>query len=77
MKFLIWGVILALVVFWLLRPKARPVPQRKPPAAVDAPEAMLQCAECGMHFPASEALPAAGASQVFCCEEHRRHHAAR
>jgi uncharacterized protein len=44
---------------------------------MDAPEAMLQCAECGMHFPASEALPAAGAGQVFCCEEHRRHHAAR
>lgn len=40
MKFLIWGVIVALVMLWLLRPKAKPVPQRKPPAAVGAPEAI-------------------------------------
>ena len=77
MKFLIWGAVLALVILWLLRPKARPAPQRKPPAAAGAPEAMLQCAECGTHFPASEALPATATGQVFCCEEHRRHHAAR
>ena len=76
MKFLIWGVILALVMFWLLRPKAKPAPRRKAPAAADASETMLQCAQCGMHFPSSEALPAAS-GEVFCCEEHRRHHAPR
>jgi len=76
MKFLIWGVLLALVMFWLLRPKAKPAPRRKAPAAADAPETMLQCAQCGMHFPSSEALPAA-TGEVFCCEEHRRHHASR
>jgi uncharacterized protein len=76
MKYLIWGVLLALVMFWLLRPKTQHVPRRKPAAEVDAPEAMLQCADCGMHFPASEALPAPS-GQVFCCEEHRRRHASR
>lgn len=76
MKFLIWGVILALVLAWLFRPKAKPAPRRRPPAAVDAPEAMLQCAECGTHVPSSEALPATS-GEVFCCEEHRRRHASR
>ena len=76
MKYLIWGVLLALVMFWLLRPKAQHVPRRKPAAEVDAPEAMLQYADCGMHFPAAEALPGA-TGQVFCCEEHRRRHASR
>lgn len=39
-------------------------------------EAMLQCAHCGVHIPASEAVgDPAGA--VFCCEEHRLRHAPR
>lgn len=74
MKFLIWGVILALVLAWLFRPKAKPAPRRRPPAAVDAPEAMLQCAECHTYFPASEASTAAN-GEVFCCDLHRQLHA--
>ncbi len=31
---------------------------------------MLQCARCGVHFPASEALTDAGGA-VYCSEEHR------
>lgn len=40
-----------------------------PPAAPPAPETMLRCAECGLHLPASQALPGRGGS--FCSAEHR------
>jgi uncharacterized protein len=76
MKFLLWAVIVALFVFWLTRPKGLRPSGRTEPPAVGATEAMLQCAECGVHFPASEALPAVG-GEVFCCDEHRRRHASR
>ena len=75
MKFLVWGVIVALIVLWLIRPKALRSSGRKPPPAVGAPEAMLQCVECSTYFPASEAVAAADGA-VFCCEQHRRLHAA-
>ncbi len=32
-------------------------------------EEMVACAQCGVHLPASEALPGRGG--VFCCEAHR------
>ena len=76
MKFLIWGVILALVILWLLRPKALRSSGGKSRPAVGAPEAMLQCAECHTYFPASEALTAADGA-TYCCDQHRRRHAAR
>ncbi len=76
MKFLVWGVILALVILWVMRPKSLRSPGPKAPPAVDAPEAMLQCAECHTYFPASEALSAADGA-VFCCDLHRQLHAPR
>jgi uncharacterized protein len=76
MKFLVWGVIIALVVLWVMRPKALRSSggkaRSKPAAGV--PEAMLQCAECNTYFPASEALANASGA-VFCCDQHRRLHA--
>ena len=33
------------------------------------PQAMLQCAQCGLHLPRDEALPGQGG--VFCGEAHR------
>jgi uncharacterized protein len=34
------------------------------------PEAMVDCARCGLHLPASEALRDAAGRQ-YCCAEHR------
>jgi uncharacterized protein len=76
MKFLIWLVIGFAVVTWIMRLKAnlasavRGSHARSRKEAPPAVETMLQCAGCGTHFPASEALTdAAGAA--YCCEEHR------
>lgn len=83
MKFLLWLAIVAAVVMWFLRAKktepesgaARRQPDQGK-AAGRATEAMLQCAQCGVHFPASEAV-ANSAGLVFCSEEHRLQHADR
>ncbi len=39
----------------------------------DGAEKMVRCAECGIHLPESEALPAPGARH-FCSEAHRSLH---
>jgi len=76
MKLLLWaGIIFA--VIWILRSK-------KSSAKVDTPatsqtplanaEAMLSCAHCKIHFPASEAV-FDSSHAAFCSVEHRALHA--
>ena len=71
MKFVL--LLLALfVLYWLLRGSlgrlrgGAPRPDRPGPAE---PQAMLRCAQCGLHLPRDEALPGRGG--VFCGAEHR------
>ena len=74
-RLLVW-IVVAFAAWWLLRPRRRvPPPQaaaRAPAAAATAgaaPEAMVDCAACGLHFPASEAVR--DGARVFCCTAHR------
>jgi uncharacterized protein len=69
-KFLAWAVIAYFVVSWILQ--ARKVPRqmndsRYPDRQI---ESIVQCAYCGLHVPASEAVMTS-AGTVFCCTEHR------
>lgn len=70
MKFLLMLALLAVVFFMLGARRGRPSEHeaRKPPPPAP-PQAMLRCAECGMHLPADEALPGKGG--VFCGAAHR------
>lgn len=84
MKYLIWLVIVLAVVVWLQRAKksmtagagSAPEAGRSPFGArkhkhKEQAETMVQCAHCGIHFPASESV--AGPSGIlFCSEEHLR-----
>ncbi|SFI07196.1 uncharacterized protein SAMN04515618_109103 [Collimonas sp. OK307] len=89
MKLIILIVIVLAVIVWLQRLKKNLERHRSGRAAsggsafpngadstaatsVQA-EAMVACAHCGMHFPASEALADASGT-VFCSAEHRRLH---
>ena len=75
-KLLFWvGVILvALVVMRILarqsaarqRQSARPSPRK----AQKRYETMVQCAHCGVHLPAKEALHSQG--KIWCSQEHAR-----
>ncbi|MEO6362204.1 MAG: PP0621 family protein [Caldimonas sp.] len=71
MKFVLF-ILAVLVLLWLVRGAVarrggggkRPVP---PPAA--SPQAIVACAQCGVHLPRDEALPGQGG--VFCGAAHR------
>ena len=65
-KFLLFVAVLA-VILALLRASGR---RSKPPAAARRPEAMTQCAHCGVHFPCDEAVR--DGEREYCCEDHRR-----
>ena len=69
-RLLLW-LVLGLVVWWMLRPRkpAPPAGARAQAPAGAAPEAMVDCAHCGLHFPASEAVR--DGARVFCCSAHR------
>lgn len=75
-RFLLW-VVIGVAAWWLLRPRRKITPP--PPAAtrtsgqagaVVVVEAMVDCATCGLHFPASEALRDA-AAHTYCGVAHR------
>ena len=71
-RLLLW-LVLGYVAWWLLRPRRRPgpPPAARGPAAPAAPvEAMVDCAHCGLHLPASEALRDAQA-RPYCSTAHR------
>jgi len=71
-KLLFWIIVLG--VAWLvlryLVMRGRSVASTEPAARAQVPaEAMLQCAWCGVHMPASEAVSAAD-GRVYCGREH-------
>jgi uncharacterized protein len=73
-RLLLWAV-LGFMAWWLLRPRRKVAPPAPPagapgrPAAGMAPEAMVDCAACGLHFPASEAVR--DGARLYCCTAHR------
>lgn len=70
MKYLLLLVVLAVLFFMLSARRSRPSePEARKPQPPAPPQAMLRCAECGMHLPADEALPGKGG--VFCSAAHR------
>jgi uncharacterized protein len=72
MRILIWLVIALAVVVWVKRFLARATHPEGQSGAPAQPriETMQQCAHCGIHFPASEAVSGTGGA-VYCSTEHR------
>lgn len=70
MKYLLVLAVIA-VAIWFWR-RSRPPVERtrgpKRPPAVGAPEAMVRCAQCGLHLPAVDAVP--GKRGVYCGAAH-------
>lgn len=79
MKFVILFAVILVVAWWTFgrrRPPEKPPGQRdaapsaKRSAAPVAPQAMLECAHCGVHLPRAEAVLDA-VERPFCSEAHR------
>lgn len=63
-------ILAALAIYFLWRGLRRPPGRAKDPSATAEGERMVDCSECGVHLPISEAIQSQG--RYFCCEEHRR-----
>lgn len=73
MKFLVVLLVVVLGLWLMLRGRGerrelprRPAAAAKPPA----PQAMVECAHCGLHLPAADAV--LEGSRVYCSEAHRQ-----
>jgi len=60
----------ALVLYLLWRGWRRDAGMRKDPGPGADGERMVDCGQCGVHLPLSEAIQSQG--RYFCSEEHRR-----
>ena len=71
-RLLLWA-ILGLLAWWILRPNRQVAAPPRANAAdanpAAAPETMVDCAACGLHFPASEAIR--DGARLYCCTAHR------
>lgn len=78
MRLLLWIVIIIALIFLVrhikksLFQKSEPE-HASPDSTQDISETMIQCAQCGIHIPASEAL-VIQSDIAFCSEEHRLKH---
>lgn len=73
MKLLIWLAVIIVVIYLLRRAMRRPPVIRPKQDDTLEQESMAQCAYCGVHFPASEAVSGSAAGP-FCSAEHLRLH---
>ena len=68
-RVLFW-LLLGLIAWWIVRPRKAAPPKASPRAGAGAaPATMVDCAHCGLHFPADEAVR--DGARVFCCTAHR------
>lgn len=71
-------ILLAAAVLWWLGRHLRRPPARRPPTPAEPPaapwRAMVRCTECGIHFPAADAVHDDSA-RAYCCTAHRERHA--
>ena len=69
MKYLIVLLVVAVVVWLLLRSRKSARPASRNATPEPGPQAMLQCSHCGVHLPRAEAL--VDESGAFCTDAHR------
>lgn len=67
MKFLLWALVIYLGWRWLTAQKKTVADQTT--STKNGAENMVQCAECGIHLPISEAITGSD-RKLFCSREH-------
>jgi uncharacterized protein len=69
LKFVLVGLAVALLLWWVFgRSAGKDVPRRRPRDERRA-ETMVECAHCGVHLPRADALDARGLH--YCSAAHR------
>jgi len=68
---LLLALAVIVAMWWFGKGRSRPPVATGRRDAVAGPQAMVSCAQCGMHLPASESVEGEGGRR-YCCAEHRR-----
>ncbi len=68
---ILFFALIAAIIYWIVRRAAAPQNRRADPSGPAAGAPMLQCAFCGVHFPANEARFGAD-GRSFCGEAHQQ-----
>jgi uncharacterized protein len=69
LKFIIVGVAVALLLWWLFGRAPRKTTMRPRTPRSEGAEAMVACAHCGVHLPRGDAVGARGLH--YCSPAHR------
>ena len=71
MKFLLVLLVVGFGLWTLIsRLRGGDAAARPPKAGAAKPVVMVQCAHCGLHLPATDAVPEG--SRLYCSDEHQR-----
>jgi len=75
LKYLLWAVVIYLAWRWFKASRSNKVEGSASSETVSQDnhsnaEAMVKCAQCGVHLPISEALPGSS-NQFYCSDAHR------
>ena len=68
-KFLLVVLVVGLGVWMLLKRARGPLPKPPAPPRAAPPQAMVECAQCGLHLPAADAV--LEGRHVYCSDAHR------
>lgn len=66
-------VVIAVVVYILLKSYRKKLSGEEKPNEGKQVEDMVRCAQCGVHLPKHESIMAGG--KYYCCDAHRSMHA--
>lgn len=69
MKYLVVVVVVAVVLWSLLRGRKTERPAARPAAGARGPQAMVQCSHCGVHLPRADCVE--DHRGAYCSEAHR------
>jgi len=74
MKYLLVLAVIAIAIWFWRRGRQEEMRSRAPkpqaPPAVGPPKAMVRCAHCGLHLPATDAIT--GPAGIYCSAAHRK-----
>lgn len=68
-KFLLVVFVVGIAVWMLLKRARGSLPKPPAPPGAAPPQAMVECAHCGLHLPAADAV--LEGRHVFCSDAHR------
>lgn len=74
MKYLLVLLVVSIGIWFWRKGREEELRSRPPPRGrrnTRAPDEMVRCAHCGLHFPAADAIPGS-TGRIYCSAAHRK-----